>query len=87
MFKYAVALPPHSSFRILSDQIAPDSTSNVSNSIIQQGTSNRTLKRCIVALSIAKNDNNAITVGKTVNALMKVIHGIEGDANKVKIAL
>ena len=26
-------------------------------------------------------------MGKAVNALMKVIHEIEGDANKVKIAL
>ena len=31
-----------------------------------------------------KNDNNAIAVGKAVNVLMKVIHGIEVDANKVK---
>ena len=31
------------------------------------------------------NNNNAIAVGKAVNALMKVIHGIEGDNNKVKI--
>ena len=33
-----------------------------------------------------KNNNNAIAVGKAVNALMKVIHYIERDANKVKMA-
>ena len=37
-------------------------------------------------LSITNNYNNAITVGKAVNELMKVIHGIEGYANRVKIA-
>ena len=43
-------------------------------------------KICIVTLSIANNDNNAITVGKEVNDLMKVIHGSEGYASKVKTA-
>ena len=43
-------------------------------------------KICLVALSIAKNDNNAIAVGEAFNTLMNIIHGIEGDSNKVKIA-
>ena len=85
LFKYSVALLPHSSFRILLHQITPDSTSDGSNSTVLQGTSNRTLKICLVTLSIANNDNNATTVGKAVNAPMKGIHGIEGDYNKVKI--
>ena len=70
---------------MLSHRIAPDITSNGSNSTGQQGTSNRTYKKCLVTLSIA-NNNNAIVVGKAVNALMKVIHGIEGDSNNVKIS-
>ena len=44
-------------------------------------------KICLVTLSTTMNDNNTIIVGKMVNALRKVIHGIEGDANKVKIVL
>ena len=86
MFKDAVALLPHSSFRILSHQIEPDSTPNASNSTVQQATSNRTFKICLVTLSINNNGNNTIAVGRSVNALMKLIHHIEGDANKVKIA-
>ena len=85
-FKYAVIIPPHSLFRILSDQISPKSTSNGSNSTSQQCNSNCTLKRCIVTIPIAKNNNNSITVGKAFNLLMKVIYGVEGYANKVKIA-
>ena len=73
-------------FHILSHQIAPDSTLIVSNSTGQQGTSNRTLKICLFTVFIVKNDNNATTVGKAVNALMKLIHVIEVYANKVKIA-
>ena len=72
-------------FRILSHLIAPDSTSNVSNNTGRQGTSNHTLKICLVNLSIEKNDNNAITVGKAANALMKVIHVIGGYSNKFRI--
>ena len=86
LFKDAVSLPPHSSFRILSHQIAPDSTSNGSNSTGRQGTSNPTLKRFLFTLSTENDDSNAIAVGKAVNARMKVIYGISGDANKVKIA-
>ena len=41
---------------------------------------------CLVTLPIVNNDKNAIALGKAVNSLMKVIHGIEGDTNKVKIA-
>ena len=81
----AVALPPHSSFHILSCRIAPDSTSNGSNSTFKQVTINCTLKTCLVTLSMAKNDNNAIALVKAVNTMMNLIHGIEGDANKVKI--
>ena len=33
-----------------------------------------------------KNDNNTISVGKAVNALMKLINSIYGDSNKVKVA-
>ena len=32
-----------------------------------------------------KNDTNAVVVGKVFYGLMKVIHGIEGNAYKVKI--
>ena len=85
LFKDAVALPHHSSFRILPQWITPVSTLNGSNSTGRQVTSNRTIKRCLVTLSIANNYNNAIVVGKVVNALMKVINFIEVDANKVKI--
>ena len=35
---------------------------------------------------MAKNNNNTITLGKALNLLMKVIHGIEVDSNKVKIS-
>ena len=86
LFTDEVALPPHSLFCILSHQIAHDSILNGSNSTGRQGTSNRTLKILLVTLYIAKNNNNPITVGKAVTVLMKVIHGIEGYSNKVKIA-
>ena len=66
-FKYSVALLPHSSFRILSHQIASDSTSDYSSITGRQCTSKRTLKICLVTLSIANSDNNTITVGKAVN--------------------
>ena len=87
LVKYAVPLPLHSSFRILSHQISPGSTSNGSNINSQQGISNLTLKRFRVTLPIANNDNNAISVCTVVNALMEVIHGIDVDANKFKIPL
>ena len=86
LFKDALVLPPRSLFRILHHRIAPDRTSNESNSTGQWGTSNRTLNRCLVNLSTTNNDNNTIAADKAVNALLKVIHGIEGDAKKVKIA-
>ena len=86
LFKDAVTLPPHSLFSIPPHKIAPDGTSNGYNITGRQGTSNLTLKICCVTLYIAKKDNNKIEVGKTVNALMKIIHVIEGDANKFKIA-
>ena len=86
LFKYTVVLPPYSSFSILSYRITPDSTLNGYNSTGWQGTSNCTLKRCRVTLSIANNDNNAIVMGKAVNALMKVIYVIEGDTKKFKIS-
>ena len=57
LFKDTVALPPHSSFYILSHPISPDSTSDGCNITSQQGTSNRTFKICLVTLSIAKNGN------------------------------
>ena len=85
-FKYTSALLPNSSFRILSHRVSPDSTLNGCNSTGKQDTSNRTLKRCIVELSIENNGNDAIAVGKAVNALMKLIHGIEGDTTKFKIS-
>ena len=84
--KDAVALPTHSLFRILSHWIALDNTSNGSNSTGQQGTSNQILRILFFTLYIAENDNNTITVRKEVNALVKVIHRIELDAKKVKIA-
>ena len=87
LVKDVVVLLPHSSFWILSHRILPDSTSNGSDSMGRCGTSNRTIKICLVTLSIAKNNINAITVGKEFNALIKVIHSIEVDANKVKISL
>ena len=37
-------------------------------------------------LSIAKKDNNVIVFVKSVNAFMKLIHFIEGDDDRVKIA-
>ena len=86
LFKDAVLLAPHSLFQILSHRIAPDRTSNGSNITGRQGNSNHTLKIFLVALSIANKYNKAIPVGKAVNALMKLIHGIEVDSNKVKIA-
>ena len=86
IFNDSVALQPHSSFCVLSNQIKYGSTSDGSNITVQKGTSNRTLKICLVTLSIEKNENNLITVGKAVNALMKLIHGIGGDGKKVKIA-
>ena len=86
LFEDASALPPHSQFRILSHRIAPDSTSNGYSSTGKNGTSNRTLKRCLVTLYIAKNNNIAITVGRAFNLLMKLMHVIEGDSNKVKIS-
>ena len=76
IFKDAVALPPHSLFRVPSHQIAPDITSNDSNSTGRQGNSNRTIKIFLVTPSIANNNNNAREVGKEVNAMMKVIHSI-----------
>ena len=39
---------------------------------------------CLVALPIVNNDKNAIALGKAVNSLMKVIHGIEGDTTTDK---
>ena len=86
LLKEAVSLPPQSSFRILSNKIAPDSTLNGSNSTGWKGTSKPTLIICLVNPSTSKNDNNTIAVGKAVNELMKVIHGIEGDSNRVKIS-
>ena len=86
IFNDAVVIPPHSLFRILSHSISLDSTLNGSNITGWWCTSNHTLKICLVNLSIEKNDNNEIEVSKAVNTLMKVIHGIEGDSNKVKIA-
>ena len=86
LFKDAVSLPTHGFTRILSHHIVPDSTSNSSISTGRKGTSKRTLKIFLVTLSIAKNTNNTIAVGKAVNALIKVIHRIEGDTNKVKMA-
>ena len=85
VFKDEVLLPPHSFFLILSHHIAPDRTSNGSVSTGRWGTSNRNLKQCLVTLSIKKNGNNLIAVGKTVNALTKVIDDIEGDSNEVKL--
>ena len=87
LFKDAVALPTHSTFFILSHQVSPDSTLKGYNSTGQQVNSNHTLKICLVTIYIAKNDNNGIEVGKAGNALMKVLHDIGGDANKVKIDL
>ena len=84
IFKFAVAVPANSLLCILSHRIAPESTLNSSNISGQKGTSNRAFKICLVTLSIVKNNNKSITVGKAVNALMKSIHVIEGDANKVK---
>ena len=86
LFKYAVVLPPHSSFRILSQKILPYSTSNGSYSTVWKGTSNSTLKRCLATLSMAKNYNNLFPVGKVFNAPMKVILGIGGYAIKFKIS-
>ena len=78
IFKDSVAILPHSLFCILSHQIAPYSTLNGYNSTVLENTSNCTFKICIVTISIAKNNNNAMAVGKAVNALMKIIHGQQG---------
>ena len=86
VFKDAVTLLPQISFRVLLHHIAPDSILNGSNSTVRQGTSNHTLKIFRVTLYFAKNYSNAITVGKAVNALIKVIHCIEGDANNFEMA-
>ena len=82
IFRDTVVLLPQISFRV-----SPDIKLNGSDSMGWCGTSNRTIKICLVALSIAKNNINAIMVGKEFNALTKVIHSIEVDANKVKISL
>ena len=86
IFKDELTLPPHSSFHILSHRIEPDRTLNGSNITGRQGTSNRNLKICLVNTSITNNNNNAITVVKAINGLMKVINCIKVDSNKVKIA-
>ena len=86
LLKDVVSLPHHSLSCILSHQIASDSTSNGSNGTGKKGTSNRTFKICLATPSIEKNDDNVIAVGKTVNVLMQLIHCIEVDANKFKIA-
>ena len=85
--KDAVKLLPLSLFHILSHHITSDSKYNVSYSIGQEGTSNRNLKICLVNLSIIENNNNAIIVGKAVNAPMKAINDIDGYINKLKIIL
>ena len=85
-FKDTVALPHHSLFRISSHRITSNSALNGSNSTGQQGTSNHTFKRFLVTLSNINNDINTIEGGKSVNALMEVIHGISRYSNKVKIA-
>ena len=59
---------------------------NSSNSNGRKGISIYRFKICLDTLSIVKDDNNAIAVGKAVNVLIKVIHVIEENANKVKIA-
>ena len=76
LVKDAVVLLPHSLFWILSHRILPDSTPNGSDSTGRCVTSNCTIKICLVTLSIAKNDINAITIGKAVNELIKLIHTI-----------
>ena len=76
IFKDAVVLPPHSLFCILSQQIAPDSTSSRSYATGWQGTINSTFKIFLVAIFILNNDNTAIAVGKAVNGTMKLINGI-----------
>ena len=86
IFKDAVALLPHSSFRILPHRITYDSILNSSNSTDWQGSSNHILKIFLVTLSIANNDINATALGKAVNALIKVKPCIEADARKVKIS-
>ena len=76
IFKYEVALPPHSLFHILSHHIRPDNTSNRSNSTGWKSTSNHNLKIWLVTLYIANNNNNNIAVSKAVNEMIKVIYGI-----------
>ena len=51
---FAIALLPHSSFRILSHRITLDSTLNGSNITGLQGTTNHTQKKCLVILPISK---------------------------------
>ena len=82
LFKDALVIPPHSLFRILSHSITPDSTWNRSNITGRQGTSNLTLKICLVALSSVDIDNKAIAVGKAVTEPMKLIHVTEGDSKR-----
>ena len=48
IFKDSAALLPHSSSHILLHHIAPDRTSNLSNSTSKQGTSNRILKYALL---------------------------------------
>ena len=86
LFDYALVLPFHISFRILSHHIVLNRTLNGSNSKGIQDTIKCTLKRFFVNLYISNNDNNAIAVGKVFNALMKVINGIEVNVNKFKMA-
>ena len=86
LFNDAVILPPHSFSCILSHRIVLHSTSNGYDSTGRRGTSNHATKICLVSLAIAKNKKNAILDEKEVNAFMKLIHGIEGDSNKVKTA-
>ena len=85
LFKDSVVIPPNIWFLVISHN-ALDNALNGSYSTGRRGTATLNLKQCLVTLSIANNDNNAIAVGKAFNTLIKVIHEIEGDSNKVKIA-
>ena len=76
LFTDAVILLPHIYFHIISHHIALDITLNGYDSTSRCGTSNHTIKICLVNLSIENNDNNSIAVGKEVNALMLVIHAM-----------
>ena len=82
IFKDKVLLLPHSPFRTLSNRIIQDSYFNGYDIMGSHKSSKRTLKIFLFTLFIAKNDNNSIYVDKEVKTMMKVIHGIEGDANK-----